>query len=72
MAGNLRRHMKVNGTWKPCRSRVCDKALSLSAHLKLQMRADPCEKPFECAVCSKRFACGGGLVQHSRIHSGEK
>jgi len=30
------------------------------------------EKPFDCAVCSKRFNRSGDLAQHSIIHSGEK
>ena len=30
------------------------------------------ERPFECAVCGKRFTRSGNLAEHSRIHSGEK
>jgi len=47
-------------------------AFSHSAHLNDHKQTHSGQKPFECAICSKRFTQSGHLVVHSRIHSGEK
>ncbi|CAH2083652.1 unnamed protein product [Euphydryas editha] len=37
---------------------------SQTAHIKL--------KPFQCSICQKRFTQQGGLLQHMRMHTGDR
>jgi len=67
---NLLRHMEIHAGKYKCNE--CDKYFS-SSGFRQHMKTHSGEKPFECAVCSKRFLYRANLVQHGRTqHSIEK
>ena len=69
---NLRQHMRRHGA----RNFVCDLCghafpaqYALNSHMKSVHSG---VKPFECAVCQKRFSNRGILTAHERVHTGER
>ncbi|KAG7306824.1 hypothetical protein JYU34_008269 [Plutella xylostella] len=55
----------------PCH--VCGSGFQNNADLTTHMNTVHVKlKPFECAICHKRFTQQGGVLQHMRMHTGDR
>ncbi|XP_072380244.1 uncharacterized protein [Diabrotica undecimpunctata] len=63
---------KLRHSEKQFKCKLCDKAYSTKAHLKVHMSIHENNRPFLCNVCGKDFNYANALTYHMRLHTGEK
>lgn len=66
-------HMRIHSGEKPCVCHICGKQFRISAGLRRHLKETHHKiKDFSCDTCDQKFVNKQNLVQHKRIHTGER
>jgi KRAB domain-containing zinc finger protein len=70
-SANLSYHIRIHSKETfVCIFRDCGKQFSLLRNMRNHIRTHTGERPYECAVCKKRFTVSGSLSRHmKRLHT---
>lgn len=66
-------HMRIHSGEKPCVCHICGKQFRISAGLHRHLKETHHKiKDFSCETCNQKFVNKQNLIQHKRIHTGER